>query len=344
MREATLIFLFLSLTSATAAQSLPAAPPSGINPTTLAIVVNETDPLSRRVADYYRERRAIPDENILRLRFAAGRAALTRAEFAAIKNEIDRRTPRHIQAYLLTWTQPYRVECMSITTAFAAGFDTRFCAAGCGETRFSPLFNADSRRPYSDFGWRPTMALAGSSFDSIKALIDRGVAADATFPAGTGYLVSTADKARNVRAAVYPSAARRVGNHIRVQIVDAEFLEDKTDVLFYFIGAAEVAGLKSNRFLPGAIADHLTSSGGQLTGSGQMSSLRWLEAGATASYGSVVEPCNHTAKFPSPGIVMAHYLAGEPLIEAYWKSVAWPGQGIFIGEPLATPYRNTISQ
>jgi hypothetical protein len=26
------------------------------------------------------------------------------------------------------------------------------------------------------------------------------------------------------------------------------------------------------------------------------------------------------------------------LIEAYWKSVAWPGQGIFIGEPLARPF------
>jgi hypothetical protein len=23
------------------------------------------------------------------------------------------------------------------------------------------------------------------------------------------------------------------------------------------------------------------------------------------------------------------------LLEAYWKSVAWPGEGVFIGEPLA---------
>ena len=35
---------------------------------------------------------------------------------------------------------------------------------------------------------------------------------------------------------------------------------------------------------------------------------------------------------------MAHYLQGETLIEAYWKSVAMPGQGIFIGEPLARPF------
>ena len=34
----------------------------------------------------------------------------------------------------------------------------------------------------------------------------------------------------------------------------------------------------------------------------------------------------------------ARYMRGETLIEAYWKSVAWPGQGLFIGEPLAAPF------
>jgi hypothetical protein len=37
-------------------------------------------------------------------------------------------------------------------------------------------------------------------------------------------------------------------------------------------------------------------------------------------------------------LLLRHYLAGETLIESYWKSVAMPGQGIFIGEPLARPY------
>jgi len=113
--------------------------------------------------------------------------------------------------------------------------------------------------------------------------------------------------------------------------------------MFYFIGAAQVPDLETNRFLPGAVADHLTSIGGMLTDSSQMSSLRWLEAGATASYGSVVEPCNITAKFPNPVLLMLHYLAGETLIESYWKSVAMPGQGLFIGEPLAAPYRRTTA-
>ena len=69
-----------------------------------------------------------------------------------------------------------------------------------------------------------------------------------------------------------------------------------------------------------------------------MSSLRWLEAGATASYGTVVEPCNYMQKFPFPGIAMFHYALGASAIEAYWKSVVWPGEGVFVGEPLAQPF------
>ena len=91
-------------------------------------------------------------------------------------------------------------------------------------------------------------------------------------------------------------------------------------------------------FRPGAVADHLTSAGGILEGATQMPITEWLGQGATASYGTVSEPCNHRGKFPSPGIFLDHYLRGDTLLEAYWKSVAMPGQGLFIGEPLARPY------
>jgi hypothetical protein len=115
-------------------------------------------------------------------------------------------------------------------------------------------------------------------------------------------------------------------------------LRDRADVLAYFTGLPVVPGLETLRFLPGAAADHLTSFAGQLTDSPQMSALRWLAAGATASYGTVTEPCAHAQKFPHPGVFLQHYLDGDTLIEAYWKSVAWPGEGVFIGEPLARPF------
>ena len=82
----------------------------------------------------------------------------------------------------------------------------------------------------------------------------------------------------------------------------------------------------------------MTSLGGDLLGESQMNSLAWLKAGATASYGTVSEPCSHWQKFPHPAVLLKHYLAGGTAVEAYWKSVAWPAQGLFIGEPLAAPY------
>ena len=227
---------------------------------------------------------------------------------------------------------------MSITTAFAAGYDPAFCASPCELTRASPLFASPASRPFDATGWRPTMALAGLDFESVKALIDRGVAADETRPPGTAYLVETSDERRSIRARGFDRVRATLGGALRIEHIKADALRGKPDVLFYLTGAVSVSDIDTNHYRPGAVADHLTSSGGQLTDSRQMSSLRWLEAGATGSYGAVVEPCNFPAKFPDPGVLIATYLTGATLIEAYWKSVEMPGQGIFIGEPLARPF------
>jgi uncharacterized protein (TIGR03790 family) len=227
---------------------------------------------------------------------------------------------------------------MSITSAFAFGYDEAFCALRCGRTRRSPYYGSASLMPFTDHGLRPTMMLAGSSLAEVKALIDRGVTADQSWPEGTAYLVSTSDAARNVRAATYGAAQKALGGAINTGIVEADYIEGRDDVMFYFTGLVRVPKISSNRFLPGAAADHLTSSGGQLTDSSQMSALEWLEAGATGSFGAVIEPCNFPGKFPNPGMLMASYLTGSTLVEAYWRSVAMPGQGVFIGEPLARPY------
>ena len=340
MRTARLS-LFLTLLSIGAAFGVdPQGRPSetGVTAESLAVIINDDDPQSREVARYYQARRQIPAANMIHVRFAPGKSVMSHTAFQKIRTEVTARTPANVQAYALTWAAPYRVECMSITTAFATGFDRKFCSRDCGATTPTPYFNSDSRAPYSDYGIRPTMALSGVSVDEVKRLIDRGLASDASFPRGTGYLVSTGDKARNVRAILYPTILQYLGGKLNLQVVHADEIQNRDDVLFYFTGTAKVNGLETVRFLPGAIADHLTSAGGQLTDSGQMSSLRWLEAGATGSYGAVVEPCNLPDKFPSPGIVIKHYLQGEPLIEAYWKGVAMPGEGIFIGEPLARPF------
>jgi uncharacterized protein (TIGR03790 family) len=337
-----LLCLSWAIVVSAADQSNFAMPKTGLEPRELAIVVNENDPVSVNIGNYYREIRQIPETNLIRLKIPVGTAVLSREQFEPVKRELDRITPAHIQAYALAWTKPYRVDCMSITAAMGMGFDQAYCSTQCGPTKPSGYFNSSSVAPFSDHKIRPAMLLAGGNFDDVKRLIGRGVASDSTFPAGTGYLLTTSDKNRSVRSALFDATVQAVGDAFRLERLSADSIKNKKDVLFYFTGLIKVPNLQTLGFVPGAIADHLTSTGGALTESQQMSSLRWLEAGATGSYGTVVEPCNHLAKFPHPGVVMERYAEGNTLIEAYWKSVAWPGEGVFIGEPLAKPFSPRI--
>ncbi len=305
----------------------------------LAIIINAADPLSESIGGLYQAARLVPPDQVIRVHFPPGKTSLDPGLFRRIKSSVDRQTPAHVQVYALAWAAPYRVGCQSITSAFSFGLDPRYCASGCRTTALSPLFaRGDVRRPWDQLRVRPSMMLAATSAAMAKRLIQQGVASDGTAPPGTAYLLSTSDARRNRRAAGYPRVKAAIGSRLRVRFIVGDTLVGAQDVMAYITGLAFPVGLRTNRFRPGAVADHLTSFGGQLTDSPQMSALRWLEAGATGSYGTVVEPCNVTAKFPDPGLLLTYYLRGDTLIESYWRSVAMPGQGVFIGEPLARPW------
>jgi hypothetical protein len=182
-------------------------------------------------------------------------------------------------------------------------------------------------------------------------LIDRGLRSDEAWPEGKAYLMNTSDSGRNVRAETYERVKAVLGPAYPIEQVDADALEGKSDIMFEFTGVARVAAMTSNRFLDGAMADHLTSWGGGLIGYDQTTALDWLAAGATGSYGTTTEPCSFRAKFPDVGVAMAHYLMGETLIEAYWKSVScrarvsssairWRGRSAASRQPLGRGHRD----
>lgn len=314
-------------------------PKVGLRAVDIAVIVNDADPSSVEIARYYAARRGIAADRVIHVRFPPGRPVMALADFERVHAVVTASAGGDVQALALTWTLPFRVECMSVTAAFALGFDAAsYCAEGCRTTKASPYFNSRSSAPFTDHRIRPAMLLAGPDLDSVKRLIDRGLRSDERWPEGTAYLMNTGDAARNVRADAYPLVRQGLASAYTIEQVDGDALEGKADVMFHFTGVAQVAGMTSNRFLDGAIADHLTSAGGVLSGAGQSTALEWLAAGATGSYGTSSEPCNFRGKFPSVDVVMAHYLGGETLVEAYWKSVQMPGQGVFVGDPLARPF------
>jgi uncharacterized protein (TIGR03790 family) len=332
----SLLIVLLSLASSARAQFVASGP---LQPNQLAIVINDDEPNSVAVGAYYRKRRNIPAANVVHVRIPGKPRQISPERFADLKEQIDARLPPQVQAVLMVWTAPYAVDCNSITGAYSLGFDPSQCVKTCAAGRPSPYFNSPARRPFSELGIRLSMLLPTESVREARALIDRGVASGfRTVPASAYYLV-TSETARNTRAGFFPPPGRIAARKLTTRRLQADTLENVDDIVIYETGMAQVARLETLKFVPGALADHLTSLGGDLLGDGQMSSLRWLQAGATASYGTVSEPCNYWQKFPNPTVLLTHYVQGNSAIEAYWKSVAWPTQGLFIGEPLAAPYR-----
>lgn len=350
-----LLLALLASCGGSGAGGAPAAPVAPIYPALraadLAVLIAEGDATSEAIGRAYQGARGIPEANMVRVPVPSGAAAIDAAAFAAIKTAIDARLPAGVQATLVTWMQPSRVSgscSMSLTSALAWGYSAAHCG-GCAATRPSSYFDSDSGKPWTDHGLRPSMMLGAATLAEAQALIDRGLAAEASVSrggaGGHAWLVRTSDAGRSVRYPDFGLLAASTVPGVTMHYVDnasgsgSNVVANQRNVLFYFTGLPQVPDIASNGYLPGAVADHLTSSGGVLPdGGGQMPATAWLRAGATGSYGTVEEPCNHVQKFPRASVLMKHYARGNTLIEAYWKSVQWPGQGLFLGDPLARPW------
>ena len=323
---------------------LPAPPRiEPLRSTRLGLVVNDADPYSVEVGAYYARRRGLAPAQVLHVELRPG-PVLAVDEFERLRDAIAGHFGADIQALALAWKAPYAVGCESITGALALGYDPLLCRSSCAPSAPSPYFDSPSRRPFADFGFRLSMLVAAPDVEAARALIDRGVAADgalaaASGPAATALFVRSPPGPRAVRERDYPPPGLLADAGVEVQVEPLGALEQAPRLIYATLGVARLQWRRRPDWLAGALADHLTSFGGRLDDPhGQSSVLEWIASGATASYGTVSEPCNHRQKFPHPQRLLQWYLAGASAIEAYWRSVAWPQQGLFVGEPLAAPF------
>lgn len=355
-----LLMYWLATLNLANAQQLPTLDmPNKISGSNILILFKQNDTLSQQIAHYYKQQRHVPATQVASIVLPKDNPKLSPEQFSTILKQLEPKLTDNIKVILLTFHVPYRVGCMSITSAFALGFDDKYCGqkpintSKCNPTALSPYYNNQSDLLWQkDSPIRLSMMLSAETLQQAKTLIDRGISADNSYPKGHAYLVKTHDRARSTRAPIFKRFADVWQQNLNIQ---AHFVNDsykrqttsiknKKDILFYQTGLKKVPEIETNHYLPGAIADHLTSAAGVGIGhTGQMKAFRWLENGVTASYGAVVEPCNFIEKFPNPQILIPSYASGESLIEAYWKSVQQPGEGLFVGEPLARPWSKTIS-
>jgi uncharacterized protein (TIGR03790 family) len=177
----------------------------------------------------------------------------------------------------------------------------------------------------------------GNTKEEVLQCIRNGAASDGSFPQGTVYFVTNTDVRSTCRQWLFPLAR----DELRVLDVEAEvtgtFPEGRDDVLGLMIGAAVVEPGKAGRYLPGCMAEHLTSTAGMFHHPDQTKLTAWIRAGATASAGTVSEPFSIWTKFPN-GRFYVHYASGCSMIESFFQSVRCPLQLLVVGEPLAAPW------
>ena len=310
-----------------------------LRPEDLLIVVDSRNPDSLEVGLRYAEKRGVPDKNIVRLSYGKRRERTDWDDFKEnIFDPVTEYIKRHklqqrINMIVLTKGIPYSVEGEAATWMFYAH--------GVRLRKMNPYFG--SRQPLEaryHFGpdRYPAVMLTGFTREDAFRMIDNGIRSDATHPDGTVYFM----RGGPIRGLRYeqapPVAAELELMGIKCELLPGRGIEDRSDVLGYLTGATSVK--TRNDYLPGAFAEHLTSYGGQIyrRKGGQMSILRFIEAGATGTCGTVDEPLANWRKFPHARFYVA-YARGFTLGEAMWQSVAMPYQVIFVGEPLACPFR-----
>jgi hypothetical protein len=188
--------------------------------------------------------------------------------------------------------------------------------------------------------------LHGNSLPEALSYLHAAVASDGSNPDGTVYLMENSNIRSQAREASFYATAvalKRRGHRVAIlaQGQDGQngiLPQDKQDVIGAVVGARRYDWQRSHsRMLPGAIAESLTSYGGDFDNNAQTKLTEFLRYGAAGSSGAVAEPYSIQAKFPMPALHI-YYADGSSLAEAFYQSVERPYQLIVVGEPLARPF------
>lgn len=169
--------------------------------------------------------------------------------------------------------------------------------------------------------------------------LQRSVRADGTRPQGKYYFVETADIRTTTRKPNFEVAIQALEQlGYESEIIRTKIPVKQKDILGLTSGTPAFTWTKSgSRFVPGAIADNLTSFGGQMKSSSQTKLTEFLKYGAAGASGTVTEPYAVQPKFPHP-MIHVHYARGCSLAEAFYQSVQGPSQLLIVGDALCRPF------
>lgn len=353
------------------ALGVAALPPAALalGPHEILLLANDRSPDSLDLAKRYAALRHVPELNLVRVSIpddALAADLLSPREFTRlIWNPVTRAVhERGLDGQILAWVYsvdfPVRIEAEPRLSILGLTFLRNRLPKGAdvevGRVA-SPLFGGSVNtraEPYQaqtfdalaewlrDDMPLPAMMLGytrpprGNSLEEVWACLERGAAADSRFPSGTVVFAESGDVRSTCRSWQHQGTVRQLARlHVAAVITNAE--PRMGGVIGLQIGEAVVHPTR-NRYLPGCMAEHLTSAGAIFDTDAQTKATAWIAAGATASSGAIVEPYALWTKFPHADF-FTFYASGCTMIESFYQSIRCPLQILLLGEPLAAPWK-----
>jgi tetratricopeptide (TPR) repeat protein len=186
----------------------------------------------------------------------------------------------------------------------------------------------------------------GNSLPEVLGYLAAAAGSDGTRPDGTVYLLENRNIRSQTRQPLFKATVKELAKRGRAAEIlsEDERQQDgilpigKKDVIGAVIGFPDYQWSASgSRLLPGAIAETLTSYGGDFAKGKQTKLTEFLRYGAAGSSGAVMEPFSFQAKFPVP-LLHVYYADGCSLAESFYQSLLAPYQLIIVGDPLTRPF------
>ena len=326
------------------------------------LVINNKNPDSIEIGEYYAMKRQIPPENICQI--ACGDAeSITKTFYRttiedpirfAIKN-----CPNEIDFIVLTKGVPIRIgdnfgpSVDSYVAAMNLAFeplpstrppesDSEILRSG------NPYYSSTERFTSKKFGFHLTTRLDGYTVEHVKRLIDRSV--KAAPEQGTFYFdlaqnrTSGAYGALNAEMKLSATSLKERGFETLVETT-ASFVNPNIPLMGYVSWGSndakfDRATFKSLKFKSGAISETFVSTSArsfmELTdGQSQIGDL--IAAGVTGVKGYASEPW--TVALANPEILMDRYTRGYNLAESFYAAsrlLKW--KDVIIGDPICSPY------
>jgi uncharacterized protein (TIGR03790 family) len=340
-------------------------------PDTVLIVINQPSALSRKIGEYYAERRHIPSSNICRIN-ASANEEISRSEFdeqiaRPVQNYLrDHKLAERVLYIVTTGGVPLKVRGNLGPGGEAASVDSELTLLYFDLHGRSHEIPAGIPNPFFDKGSAPfrhpdfpvylVTRLAGFDFDDVKGIIDRSFAAR-----NRGKFVIDLKGSDNTQGNSWLlQAARQLPRDRVVLDTSRTVIKNQTDVIAYASWGSNDPDRKERylgfKWLPGAIMTEYVSTNGRtftrpsdtwkiggtwgdpnssFLGSPQTLTADYIHEGATGASGHVYEP--YLAFTPRPNILLPAYYHGRNLAESYYLAIpALSWMNIVIGDPLCS--------